>query len=82
MLTLKLSIRTGKTDDLSDFQGDMVVGARRTGLSQKLLIYWDSPRQTLYREWSKKEKLSSKQLFSGPKNLVDAIEQKTMARLL
>ena len=41
MLKFKPSIRMGKKGDLSDFERGMVVGARRAGLSIKLLIYWD-----------------------------------------
>ncbi len=42
MLKFKPSIRTGKKEDLRDFERGMVVGARGAGLSiSKLLIYWD-----------------------------------------
>jgi len=36
-----MSIRMGKKWDLSDFEHDMVVGARTAGVFQKLLIYWN-----------------------------------------
>ncbi len=59
----------GKKGDLSDFERGMVVGARRTGLSisktadllgfSRKTISWD------YREWSKKEKISSERQLCG-----------------
>ncbi len=65
----------GKKGDLSDFERGMVVGARRAALSisktADLLRFSHTTISKVYREWSKKEKISSERQFCGRKCLVD-----------
>ncbi len=68
--------------DLSDFEHGMVVGARRSGLSisktADLLLFSYTTISRVYREWSKKEKISSERQLSGRKCLVDVRGQRRM----
>ncbi len=86
LLKFKPSIRTGKKGDLSDFERGMVVGVRRAGLSisktADLLGLSRTTISRIYREWSKKEKISSERQLCGRKCLVDVRGQRRMDRLV
>jgi len=74
----------GKKGDLSNFDCDMFVGARRPGISQsaQLLGFSHTTISRVYKEFCEKGKTSSMQLSCGQKCLVDARGQRRMGRLM
>ncbi len=64
----------------------MVVGVRRAGLSisetADILVFSHTTISRVYREWSKKEKISSERQLWGRKCLVDVRGQRRMDRLV
>ncbi len=75
-----------KKGDLSDFESGMFVGARRADLSisktADLLGFSRTTIAKVYRDWSKKEKISSEWQLCGQKCLVDVRGQRRMGRLV
>ncbi len=59
----------GKKEDLSDCEREMVIGAKRAGLSisqtADLLRFSHTTIPRVYREWSEKEKISSERQLCG-----------------
>ncbi len=76
-INFKLFLRTLNVDWL-------LVSVGLVWVFQKLLIYWDFHTQLSlrFREWSKKEKISSERQLCGWKCLVDVRGQRRMGRLV
>jgi len=81
LLNSKLNVRMGKKGDLSNFECDMVVGARQAGLSisqsAQLLGFSNTTISSIYK-WCEKGKTSSMRQYSGRKCLVNARGQRRM----
>ncbi len=86
LLKFKLSIRTGKKGDLSDFEHGMVVGADGlVWVFQTLLIYWDfhtQPSLGFTENGPKKRKYPVSGSCVDENNLVDVRGQRRMCRLV
>lgn len=71
--------------DRSDFGRSAVVGVGRAGLGDTQtadgLGFSHSTISWVYREWSRKKRMSSERWFSGPKFLAGARDQVEWARL-
>ncbi len=76
----------GKKGELSDFERGMVVGARQAGQSisktADLLGFSRTTISRVYRELSKKEKISSEWQLCGWKCLVDVRGHRKMGKLV
>ncbi len=86
LLKFKPSIRMGKKEgDLSDFERGMLLVP--DGWSEYFKNYWSTgifstTISRVYREWSEKEKISSKWHLCGRKCLVDVRGQRRIGRLV
>jgi len=65
LLKFNPSIRTGKKEDLRDFERGMVVGGLSISQTADLLGFSHTTISSVYREWSEKEKISSERQLCG-----------------
>ncbi|KAK2856274.1 hypothetical protein Q5P01_005009 [Channa striata] len=75
-----------KNGVLSDFEFCMIVGARWATLSiletADLMEFLHTTISRVYKGWSEEEKISCDQQFSEQKCIVNAKDQRRMARLV
>ncbi len=71
-----------KKGDLRDFERGMVVSGLSISKTADQLGFSRTTISSVYREWSKKEKISSGRQLCGRKCLVDVRGQRRMGRLV
>ncbi|CAJ1083775.1 uncharacterized protein LOC122864151 [Xyrichtys novacula] len=76
----------GKSQDLTEFERGMIVGARRSGCSVSVTVkrlgFAKTTVSRVYREWLGKQKTSSQRGSSGRKRLVDDIGERKLEQVV
>jgi len=83
---MEVNVKMGKTSDLSDFEREMIVGARRAGASiseTTTLLGFSRPTVSrVFREWQLIKKSSSCENYSGRKRLVNKRGERRVALIV